>query len=54
MEAALLTFDVLFMAVLLVAVVRRRKRYGENLGLGFFAFLEKRENPAGNRAKPGA
>jgi hypothetical protein len=53
MEAALLTLDVFFMVILLVAVVRRRKRHGENLDLGFFAFLEKRENPAGNRTKPG-
>jgi hypothetical protein len=53
MEAALLTFDVFFMVILLVAVVRRRKRHYENMGLGFFAFLEKRENSANGRAKPG-
>jgi hypothetical protein len=43
MEAALLTFDVFFMAILLVAVVRRRKRHDEGIGLGFFAFLEQRK-----------
>jgi hypothetical protein len=50
MEAALLTFDVFFMVVLLVAVVRQRKRYSEDLDLGFFAFLEKKSS--GKRAKP--